>query len=521
MRIRPMLVLTATGLLLGLAQAAWAQSPAAGTIRVALNSDIRSTNPGVNRDANTDTVLLHVVEGLVAFTENGGVGPLLAESIALSDDGKTYTFTLRQGVRFHNGAPLTADDVVWTWRRYLDPATRWRCLSEFDGRGFMKITSVEAKDPRTVVFRLDRPSALFLGMMARADCGGSGILHRDSVGADGSWKAPIGTGPFTLGEWRKGEYVELVRFPGYVSRPGPRDGLTGGKTALVEKVRFVVIPDGSAAKAALLNGSIDVLPDLETNLLADLKGRTDVTTEIAHTMGLNAILFQTKDPLIGDVRIRQAIALAIDTAEIVGVVTQGLARPNNSPIPVSSPYYSAVQSRRITRDLARAKQLLAEAGYRGQPIKLIANKRYSSTFDAAVLVQAMAREAGIAIDIEVLEWATQLDRYGKGDYQMMSFPYSARLDPSLSFEMVMGPKATQPRKVWDNPEAQALLAESMAVSDQARRQAILDDLYRRFLDDMPMIVLYNGLQIAAWRTGVTGYAPFPMGVSRLWGVSKR
>src|SRR4030095_8107207 len=116
-------------------------------------------------------------------------------------------------------------------------------------------------------------------------------------------------------------------------------------------------------------------------------------------------------------------------------------------------------------DIAQARKLLAEAGYKGQPIKMIANKRYSSVFDSAVLVQAMAQAIGLRIEIEVLDWATQLDRYSKGDYQAMAFVYSARLDPSLSFEMLTGPKATQPRKVWDNPQAHEMLREAMLALD--------------------------------------------------------
>src|SRR4030095_13848902 len=123
-------------------------------------------------------------------------------------------------------------------------------------------------------------------------------------------------------------------------------------------------------------------------------------------------------------------------------------------------------------DIAQARKLLARTRTKAQPIKMSANKRYSFVFDSAVLVQAMAQAVGLKIEIEVLDWATQLDRYSKGDYQAMVFVYSARLDPSLSFEMLTGPKATQPRKVWDNPEAQEMLRQSMLTVDTAKRQAL-------------------------------------------------
>src|SRR5258708_33658792 len=129
-------------------------------------------------------------------------------------------------------------------------------------------------------------------------------------------------------------------------------------------------------------------------------------------------------------------------------------------------------------------------------------KRDSVVFDCAGLVQAMGQAVGINIEIGVLDWAAQLDRYNRGDYQSMSFVYSARLDASLSFEMLMGPKASQPRKVWDDPEAQEMLRQSMMTDDAAKRQALFDAMHRRFIGGVPMIVVFNGAELAALRKKV-------------------
>lgn len=488
-------------------------------LRMRLNADIRSTDPGTNRDANTDGVIAHVVEGLVAFRDDTSIGPMLADSWALSNDGKTYTFRLRQGVKFHNGATMTADDVIWSLKRWLDPATQWRCLSEFSATGIARIEKIEAPDPQTVAITLDQPSALFLPTVARPDCGQTAIIHRDSVGADGKWIAPIGTGPFKLAEWKRGQYVDVLRFDGYVSRSEPRNGYTGAKDARVDRVRFNVIPDSSAAKAGLLSGSLDVIMSLSIPDLEELKSRPEVQLSITPALGLTGILFQTKDPLLKDVRIRRAIALSIDTAQIVDAVMMGTARPNNSALPLGSPFYSETQSHGYAQNIAEAKKLLLEAGYRGQPVKMITNKRYSFVFDSSVLVQAMAQTVGINIELEVMDWAAQLDRYNRGDYQSMAFTYSARLDPSLSFEMLTGPKATQPRKVWDNPEAQDMLRQSMMIDNPAKRQALFDDMHKRFIADVPMIVLFNGAELTALRKGVKGYAGWLYPQPRFWGVT--
>ena len=172
-------------------------------LNVALNADIRSIDPGVNRDSNTDGFISHIVEGLVGLSKNGEVKPLLAKSIEISPDGLTYTFPLRDNVKFHNGKPLTATDVVWAFERYLNPATKWTCLADFDGSKSVKIESVKALDPMTVTITLNKPSGIFLANVVRPECGYAGIYSRT--------------------RWRL-----MVHFPGQ-SAPDRLCGVSGGR----------------------------------------------------------------------------------------------------------------------------------------------------------------------------------------------------------------------------------------------------------------------------------------------------
>jgi peptide/nickel transport system substrate-binding protein len=493
--------------------------PQQDTLRIRLNADVRTLDPGVNRDSNTDMVQAHLFEGLVAFKEDTSVGPLLAQSVTTSPDGKVYTFKLRPGLKFSNGAPVTSAEVVSSWNRYMKPDTGWRCLTEFDGRGLMKVLKIEAKDPLTVVYTLDKPTGLFLTTLARPDCGGTGVFHPSSVGPDGKWKEPIATGPFKMGEWKRGQYLELLKNEHYVALPGKRDGYTGNKAPLVSKVRFAIIPDPSASKAALLSGGIDIIFDIEDEDAPEYRKRKDLVMDSVSTLGLNGILIQTKDPLMKDPRIRRAFALSLDVPQIVEAVTFGAAKPSRSALPHASPFYTAVQAAMPKRDVAAAKKLLKEAGYTGQPIKMMATKRYANVFNVAVMSQAMAQEAGFKVDIEVLDWATVQDRYLRGDYQIASHTFSARLDPSLSFEMFTGPKDTQPRKVWDNPQAIAEVTKSMEPLDKAARQAIFDKLEGQLREDVPTIWMYSEVRTSAARSYVKGYAGWPLGHARGWGVS--
>jgi peptide/nickel transport system substrate-binding protein len=505
-----------SGLLAASALPALAQQ---SVLRISLPADIRGTNPGVNRDDNTDAVVLHAVEGLVAYAENASIQPLLAESVSVSEDGLSYAFKLRPGIKFHNGADLTSADIAWNWKRYTDPKTEWRCLSEFDGRGRTQVAAVETPDAQTVVFRLTKPDALFLATLARTDCAMTGIVHKDSVKADGTWDKPIGTGPFRFVEWRRGEFVRLARFEAYANRgEGKPDGYAGSKRPLVDEVRFMVIPDNAAAKAALLRGDVDVVPDIANADVKEIKANANLGLSIAQNMGLSTLLIQTRDPLLSNVKLRQAIAAALDTPQIAAAVTEGLAKHNNSIVPLMSSYHTAAHDQGYRHDPAAAKKLLQEAGYKGEPLVILTNKRYPQTFASSVIMQAMLQSVGINATLEVLEWGTQLDRYTKGSYQMMAFPYSARLDPSLSYESVMGPKDKQPRKVWDNPEAQALLEKSMVTVAQADRQKIFDELHRRFLTEVPFVMLYNGIEASAFRKNVQGFTASVLSKPRAWEV---
>ena len=488
-------------------------------LRVRLNADIASSDPAMKRDANTDAVTLHVVEGLVAAREDGTVGPMLARSWTISPDGRTYRFLLRRGVRFHNGARLTSADVVWSFRRYLARGSQWRCKADLSAGGIAPVRSVAAAGPQVVVITIAHAAPLFLTELARTDCAEAGILQRASIGPGGKWRYPIGTGPFRWGSWRHNQYVELLAYRGYRSLPGPRDGNTGGKRALVDRVRFVVIPDSSSAVAALQRGSLDLLDELPANQLSELKGAPGLKFSSAPSLDSYCILLQVRDPVLADVRLRRALALSLDVAALTRVTMHSTATPDSSPIPAASPYFGPAERPLIRRDLAEARMLVKAVGYHGQPIRLITSRIYPGMFEDAILIQAMAREAGINIEIETLDWATELARYNRGNYQAMVFAFSARLDPSLMLGVLIGDKAKAPSRVWDSAAAEALLHQSMVTADPRARQAIFDRIERLFRQDVPAIILYNTRRVTAMRDAVHGYRNWPAQTLRLWNVS--
>jgi peptide/nickel transport system substrate-binding protein len=498
-------------------------------LRVAIGADIKTTENPTKHDAVTQMVLHHVVEGLVTYRDDMTVAPLLAESYETSDEGMTYRFRLREGLKFHNGKPVTAAAVKWAWERYLDPKVNWgaedHCREIFDGsyEAFtlpVAVLGIDTPDERTVVFRLQSRNALFLHWMSSNYCI-SGIVDKESVNPDGSWNRPVGTGPFMLKEWKKGEYVELSRFAQYKPRAEPRTGNTGAKLAQVDSIRFVVMSDPARAKAALRAGEVDVWPRVPIDQEPDLKAAPEVKLHAHATPAWALLLLQTRsDPLLRDKRVRQAIAHAIDRERLVREAMSGRGVPNPSAVPVVTPYHTKAHDASLGYDPARARALLREAGYDGRRLTIDANRDVNPFFhDVAVVVEKMLREVGLNAEVQDLPWAKQSSRYGQSEYQISSFRYSMR-EPALIYSAVIGQKTDHKFFVWEDTEAALWVAQSAFAKTDAERQAIFDRLHARMLDATPVVGLFNLVLVDATRTNVRGYAPWAFGLARFWGVQK-
>ncbi|TKT77421.1 ABC transporter substrate-binding protein [Aquamicrobium sp. LC103] len=510
----------AGAMLLVLAGTAIAQEPKqGGTLTVRINADMRSTD-GIDRDANSDTILHHIFETLVGYRDDLTIGPVLAESWELSQDERTYSFKLREGATYHDGDPVTSADVKWNWERRMDPANEWRCIPFFDGSQGLEIQSVETPDDRTVVFTLEEPNALFLAQLANIQCNGW-IASPKNVGDDGKWidGSAIGSGPFKLAEWEKGQYVALERYDDYRPLKEERSGMTGDRTAYVDAVRFMIIPDTAAAETALFAGEIDVMANMEPSRTNDAKARG---ANVLSTPGLawTTILVQTNDPLMSDVRMRRAIAHAIDFKQIAQTRTEGQAGFNPSGVAQASVFFDDDFLAWPEYDPAAAQALLAEAGYSGQPIKLQTNTRYQGMYENSVIVQAMLQAAGINAELEVLDWAAQLDNYLAGKFQLQSFGYSARLDPSLIYGILVGDKEATPTLQWENEEAHTLYLESTRTTDVEKRKEIFKKIHALMEQDVPILGLYFEMVTDAVGGKVHGYEVWPGDKPRAWGVWK-
>ncbi|WP_117191554.1 ABC transporter substrate-binding protein [Rhizobium terrae] len=494
-----------------------------GVIRIVLTADIRSLD-GSRTDSNTDTVLNHIYEPLVGFRADMTVGPMLAESWNVSGDGKIYTFAFKKGTTYHNGDKVLAADFKWLWERRM--ASRgtdapWLCVPTFDGSRGLKVEAVEAPDADTLVFKLNAPNTLFLVRLADPVCN-IWVASPKNVGADGKWidGSAIGSGPFRLREWKKEQYISLARYDGYLATGGEKNGQAGDRTVYVDEARFTIVPDKTAAETALFAGQVDVVSTIQPSRVEDLKSKG---AKIISSPGLSmtAILMQNLDPLLSNVKMRQAIAHALDFQQIAAAQTAGMAEFNPSGVPQSSAYFNESFLQWPKYDPARTKALLAEAGYKGQPIKLQTNKRYIGMYDNAIVIQAMLSAAGINVELEVLDWSAQLDNFMTGKFQMQSFGYSSRPDPLVIYGMFTGDKSKTPNYQWGDPKALELYLKAIDTVGLKEKQAALQDLHKLMAQQVPILGLYYFPVIEAISEKLVGYDTWALDKPRAWGVWKK
>lgn len=499
-------------------------------LTVAFDADPVGLEPALHFHAPGKMVVQHVGEALVAHRDDMSIAPMLAESVEISEDRTRYTFTIREGARFHNGLPVTADDVVWAWTEYyLKPETAWDCRVYYDGSGSTEertvgghIESIEARDGRTVEFVLHEPSNLFLARMADVSCAPI-IFHRASFNKDGSWERLIATGPYEFVRWDKGHEIVLQRFDAYVPRREPRDGYSGAKLAYADQLVFEIFENREAAIAALKAGQVDVVPDIQESERIWLDGIDGIDIHTTSTINFWNLLLQTRDPLLSDVRMRRAIAHALDLDYLAAVLTEGRQEANPSVISRNSHFHSDVHDRRHEFDLDRSRRLLRQAGYAGQPVVIQANRDgYPEMYRIGVLVRSMLRAAGINAVLEIMPWQEQLDtHYRSGTFQLQAFGQGGRNHPALVYGKFIGPKDEMARFQWESREAFELVEKAQSAPTEAAQQAIYDDLHLRMLDEVPTLALLNFEYHDATRSDLRGFHTTPFMRTTLWGVTRK
>ena len=394
-----------------------------------------------------EVVYANVFEGLTRFGPDGAVLPALAESWEISEGGSVYTFALHDGVTFHDGSALTAEDVVFS----LDRA-RAEGSTNAQPALFSNIADVQALDPLTVQVTLDGPDGAFLFDMAWGDA----VIVAPET-ADTNATDPVGTGPFRVADWVQGDRVELVRNEDYWGTP-----------VALEAATFRFIADPNAAFAALMAGDVDAFPNFpapETLGQFEADPRFDVI--VGSTEGETILAMNNARPPLDDIRIRRAIAHAINRQDIIDGAMFGYGTPIGTHFAPHNPDYVDLTDI-SAHDPEAARALLAEAAPEGLSLRL-ALPPPSYARRGGEIVAAQLREVGIETEITNMEWADWLERVFRGKaFDLTIVSHTEPMDiniyarPDYYFQ-------------YDNPEFQDLMATLSATTDPAARS----DLHRQ------------------------------------------
>ncbi|MDR9391877.1 MAG: ABC transporter substrate-binding protein [Trueperaceae bacterium] len=486
--LRPFLLALVAALAFGVATA---QTPG-GTLTAAW-SDTPGLDPHTTTAYNSFQVLQQTLDTLVELDANLDPVPALAESWTLSDDGLTWTFELRDDVTFSNGRPLTADDVVYTYERMLDPdvsGNAWR-LSE--------VASIEADGDHTVRFTLNAPNA---GFLAKLGSGAPfGIIARESV-EDGSIDArgPIGTGPFVITDFQPGTSITLERNDAYW-----RSDADGTPLPYLDALQLNVIPDESVKRSALVSGDVDWSLSVPLQAIEELEARDDVVIDTTPAPSYHYVGLNTEVEPLDDVRVRRAIAEAIDREQIAEAATFGTGTATQDPIPSTSRW--AIDYAPYGGDLDAARALLEEAGVAdGFSIDLMATTAYPQDVRAAQVIQAQLAPLGIDVTIDTREFGDWLERQAQGSYDTLILSWLVLLDPDDFFYAQHKSDGSFNVTGYENETLDDLLLRGRGETEFAARYAIYEQVNREIVRDAPFIYLYNPANVQAYRPAVEGYA---------------
>jgi len=529
------------GLVLGAVLAALALPVHAGSLTVCLEGAPEIFNPQLTSNGTTLTVLGQIYDNLLGVAPGGSeLQPALAESWEVSEDGLTYIFHLREGVKWQPTASFTpsrefnADDVVFTFARMMDADHPY---AKVNGGNYITFATkladtlekVEKLDDHTVAFTLKTPLAPFLGILAHGSIAITSAEYADVMAAAGTPELldrnPVGTGPFQLQNYQTDAIVRLIPF---VETWGVAAGLRENQP-LVDSVIMAISPDASVRVQRALAGecAIAYFPNLADAPRIEASGTLDLVQAKVASSGF--ITFNQNVEELQDIRVRQALAHAINMKPLVESVFNGMGHLTGAVVPPALwGSASDLQPYSYNPDLSR--KLLAEAGYPdGFPIELwavpVARPYMPNGRRAAEMIQADWAEIGVKAEIMTYEWAEYIQRARNFEAQVgmfggiYDFPDPSQIPNNYFTCNAEGTPSPSNIGHWCNEEFNALLQEVNEITDQEERARLLIQAQHVLYDDVAAVMFGGADQLMAVSKSVHGFVPAIFGTSRMSGVT--
>ena len=467
------------------------------SVTVGIAQDLDSLDPHKAVNAGTSEVLFNLFEGLMKASPDGGVIPAVASDYVMSEDGKVYTFTLREGVKFHNGNEVTLEDVLYSLERCAG--------SENDGvpliAAFSNVSDIYVGSDNTVVVELKEPSLEFINSMTAA------IIPANT--GDSQATAPVGTGPFKFVSYSPQSSMVMVRFEDY-----------WGTAPHLDKVTFKIITEVNTLVMGLKGGTLDMVIHMPNTMAAEVRSGFTVledTMKLVHALYIN----NTVKPF-DDVRVRQAMYYAINVPEIIDFVCDGAGVPTGTSMyPAYTKYFVKELAEVYQQDLNKAKQLLADAGYpNGFEMTITVPSNYTQHVDTGLVLSQQLAEVGIIAEVQEVTWEVWVSDVYKGRNYQSTVSGIAASDMTAR-EMLERYTTTHSKNFigFSNEEFDQVVAQATTTLDMEeqvalykRAQEILNEQAASlWLQDLcDLVVMDTGLD------GMTFYATYVLDMSTIY-----
>lgn len=498
---------------------AQAEGEAKSVLRIGVFNEVESINPLVAYSTSAYEVFKLNYNLLITWDQELNPIPELAKDWTVSEDGKEWTFRLQEGVKWHDGQPFTAADVKFTFEYIRDNALGYfyDYVSE--------MTDIQTPDDHTVVITVSRPLSwmpqIWVPILPKHIWENIDPAEASSTYANDN---PVGTGPFTTVEYKKGEYVRLEANKDYF-KGAPK----------IDEIIFKIFANESTAAEALKLGEVDILTKMSAVPFKSLEGQENIKTLYSNSAGFTEIVLngwndpQSKaNPLLRDKNIRKAMSYAIDKQYLIDAVTFGYGEVGTTLVPSMFKFwhYEPTPEEMYTFDLERAKKILEDAGYKdadgdgvreaadGSPLDFRLTLRSESAEQQKMgrIIAEWWKQIGINITIDVVDSGTLTDRlYDNGDFDMYIWTFFMDVDPTSILKiMTTGQIMSWNDSFYSNPRYDELFIQQDQEMDKNKRQAIIHEMQKIIYDDCPYIILAYGPELEAYRTdGFDGWVRTP------------
>ncbi len=445
-------------------------------------------------------IMQHVYEPLFTFDAKSALVPMLAESMPkISADGKVYNIKLRSGVKLHNGRELNSDDVVASLKRWMEVSPRGKSVSA-------QVTDLSAKGPLDVEITLKNAYAPLLSQLAMAS-GMAGIMAKESMAQP--LREYVGTGPYKFKERRPDQYVLLTRFEGYSARKEAASGYGGKRVAIVEELRFVPVPNANTRVEGALAGQFHFADLLPIESLARLeKAKDKVVPLMTLSFGFPYLVLNTKEGSMSQQPLRKAVQTAIGEGEMLaaGFGDTRFFIVEGNHFPKGTPFYSTAGTDRYNeRDAKKARAQAEQAGYKGEPVRILTSRQYDFHYNMALIMAEQLKRAGFKAELNVVEWATLLQRRADPKLWDIYITHSGLFPEPMLSPPQLGDGAPG---WWSSPAKQEALAALNQEPNPSKRGPLWGRVQQVVYDEVPYIQVGKFASLSARAPALQNYTPF-------------